>query len=112
MRMDIDHCQLIFLSGCEMAVNKDILLKEEGLHISGALQMAGVPNTVATWWKIMDLTAVEIATEFYKGLRGCGDEPGGLDVRKSARSLSDTMLKMRRNGMSSLIWGAYVHFGP
>lgn len=110
--MDIDLCQLIFLSGCEMAVNKDILLKEEGLHIAGALQMAGVPNTVATWWKILDVTAVDIATEFYKGLRRSGDESAGLDVRQSARSLNDTMLKMRSRGMSSLIWGAYVHFGP
>ena len=49
MRMDMENCQLAYLSACETAVNKDEKLAEEGLHISGAFQMAGVPNTVATW---------------------------------------------------------------
>jgi hypothetical protein len=111
MRMDFDQCQLIYLSGCDMAVNKDVLLKEEGLHIAGALQMAGVPNTIATWWKIRDLWAVQAAKGFYDGLMpGTGTSP--LDVRKSAISLRNVMLSMRGQGLSSLVWAPFVHFGP
>jgi CHAT domain-containing protein len=68
MAMRIDNCQLVYLSACESAVSKDMRLKEERLHLSGALQMAGVPNTVATWWEISDVVGVTVAREFYNGL--------------------------------------------
>ena len=67
MRMDMENCQLAYLSACETAVNKDEKLAEEGLHISGAFQMAGVPNTVATSWEINDQEAVAVAEGFMAG---------------------------------------------
>ena len=112
MRMQISKCQLAYLSGCEMAVNKDILMRDEGLHIAGALQMAGVPSTVATWWKILDNTAIEAATGFYEGLRGAvGGAAGASHLDRSAHALHSVMLKLRTNGRRSIVWAAYVHFG-
>jgi hypothetical protein len=117
MAMDINNCQLAYLSACESAVNKDMRLKEEGLHLSGALQMAGVPNTVATWWEISDAVSVTVAKEFYEGLVG----KGILNVGMAAEALHAVTLRLRngylkerRRGeeFSALIWGAYVHFGP
>ena len=117
MAMDIENCQLAYLSACESAVNKDMKLKEEGLHLSGALQMAGVPNTVATFWEISDAESVRIAREFYGGLV----KRDMLDVGRAAEALHAVTLGVR-NGrlketrwegrLSALIWGAYVHFGP
>lgn len=108
MRMEMPQCQLAYLSACQTAVNEDDALIEEGLHLSGAFQMAGVPNTIATSWEILDEEAVDVAVGFYKGLR---DESGAFDVSRCARSLHSTVLEMRNRGSSPYVWGSYVHFG-
>ena len=108
MRMDMENCQLAYLSACETAVNKDEKLAEEGLHISGAFQMAGVPNTVATWWEINDQEAVAVAEGFYGRLK---DEGGRIDVGRAAGALRGALMEMRDAGVSPLVWGSYVHFG-
>ena len=108
MRMDMENCQLAYLSACETAVNKDEKLAEEGLHISGAFQMAGVPNTVATWWEINDQEAVAVAEGFYGRLR---DGEGRIDVGRAAGALRGALVEMRDEGVSPLVWGSYVHFG-
>ena len=108
MRMDMENCQLAYLSACETAVNKDEELAEEGLHISGAFQMAGVPNTVATWWEINDQEAVAVAEGFYGRLK---DEGGRVDVGRAAGALRGALMEMRDAGVSPLVWGSYVHFG-
>ena len=53
MNMKIRNCQLIFLSACETAASKDLLLRDEGLHVAGTFNMAGVPHTVARMWKLL-----------------------------------------------------------
>ena len=108
MRMDMENCQLAYLSACETAVNKDEELAEEGLHISGAFQMAGVPNTVATWWEINDQEAVAVAEGFYGRLK---DDGGRIDVGRAAGALRGALVEMRDAGVSPLVWGSYVHFG-
>ncbi|KAL8792153.1 MAG: hypothetical protein Q9195_005249 [Heterodermia aff. obscurata] len=108
MRMELAKCQLAFLSACQTAVNQDEALTEEGLHLSGAFQMAGVPNVIATSWNILDNAAIGVAVQFYMGLR---NEVGELDVTRSARSLHATVLDMRNRGLSPFFWGPYSHFG-
>ena len=108
MRMELKNCQLAYLSACQTAVNQDEELAEEGLHLSGAFQMAGVPNVIATSWNIDDKEAVGVAVQFYMELKNEVDE---LDVTRSARSLHATLVDMRNRGLSPYIWGAYAHFG-
>ncbi|KZF19066.1 hypothetical protein L228DRAFT_271688 [Xylona heveae TC161] len=108
MRMTISNCQLAYLSACETAVNRDPALRDEGLHLSGAFQMAGVPNTIATSWEIMDIESVQVAIDFYNGLKGPNGE---IDVSKSAASLNSAVLRMRNAKLSPLVWAAYIHFG-
>ena len=108
MRMEMSNCQLAYLSACQTAVSEDGLLVEEGLHLSGAFQMAGVPNTIATSWEILDEEAADVAASFYEGMR---DENGKIDIRRSARSLHAAIMGLRDSGSSPYIWGSYVHFG-
>ena len=108
MRMEMSKCQLAYLSACQTAVNQDEELEEEGLHLSGAFQMAGVPNVIATSWNIIDEEAAGVAGQFYMGLK---NEVGEIDATRSARSLHATLLDMRNRGLSPYIWGAYAHFG-
>ncbi|MCJ1246415.1 hypothetical protein MMC30_003622 [Trapelia coarctata] len=107
MELDLSQCQLAYLSACETAVNKDAELQDEGIHISGGFQMAGVSNTIATWWEIEDRYPVFIATAFYKTLI----ENGYVDFSKCAASLRTSTLALRARGVGPLIWGAYVHYG-
>ncbi|KAK4243854.1 CHAT domain-containing protein [Corynascus novoguineensis] len=108
MSLDTNKCQLAYLAACETAVIVEEGLREENLHISGALQMAGIPNTVATWWRIVDGRAVDVAAGFYRGLKST---EGDFDIRKAARSLHKVARNMRDATHDPFIWGAYVHSG-
>lgn len=108
MSLDTNKCQLAYLAACETAVIVEEALREENLNISGVLQMAGIPNTVATWWRIVDDKAVDVAAGFYQGLKSTG---GHFDIRKAARSLHEVARNMRDATHDPFIWGAYVHSG-
>ena len=59
--------------------------------------MAGVPNTVATWWEINDQEAVAVAEGFYGKLK---DEESRIDVGRAAGALEGTLVEMRNVGVS------------
>lgn len=107
-------CQLVYLSACETAVNKVVKLGEEGIHLSGAFQMAGVPHVVATLWRIEDSLSVDICKAFYVNLKGVGgsDSEKKLELGNSAEALRSAVLGIRNRGVDALLWGAYVHSGP
>ncbi|KFY68447.1 hypothetical protein V496_01069 [Pseudogymnoascus sp. VKM F-4515 (FW-2607)] len=101
-------CKLVFLSACESAVSKDRELREEGIHLSGGFQVAGVPHVVATLWKVEDQFSVQIAETFYGGLRA----DGGLEIGRSSEALRNAVMYSRSKGVDSLCWAAYIHSGP
>jgi CHAT domain-containing protein len=107
MNLDLSDCQLVYLSACETAVNKNSKLREEGLHISGGFQMAGVPNTIATWWEIEDRHPVDVATSFYGGLIN----EGSIDLTACASSLHQAVRGLRNLRIEPIVWAAYVHYG-
>ena len=109
MRMELEKCQLAYLSACETAVNHDPALAEEALHICGAFQMAGVPNVVATLWEILDEEACTIAGGFYAGLKVGREQV--VDVKRSARALHEATRSAREAGMAPFVWAGYAHFG-
>ena len=78
-------CQLVYLSACESTVNQDADLLDEGIHVSGGFQMAGVPNTISTWWTVLDDECVGIAKAFYQGLVTTEMD---TDVRRCAKKLA------------------------
>lgn len=109
LRMDFDHLRLVLLSACDMAVGRDALLRDEGLHMGGAFLMAGVPNTVATWWPVLDAMAAEVSVGVVRGLVVDGESD--LDIGRTANALWRALRSMRDRGVSPAIWGAYAHFG-
>ncbi|KAK3362188.1 CHAT domain-containing protein [Lasiosphaeria ovina] len=108
MRMEFKSCRLVNLSACDMAVNRDLLLREEGLHVAGAFQMAGVPNVLATMWPIVDAVAPQVSRDLYSELLGGGDRLRFTDV---AESLHKAVMGLMTSGESVAVWGPYVHFG-
>ncbi len=101
-------CKLVYLSACESAVGKDRALKEEGIHLSGGFQMAGVPHVVGTMWKIDDRFSAEVAESFYRGLKG----EEGISIGRTAEALRNVVLDARSRGVEPLLWAAYIHYGP
>ena len=107
-KLQLSCCQLVYLSACETTVNQDIELLDEGIHVSGGFQMAGVPNTMSTWWTVADDESVDVSKWFYRGLVS-GEK--GVDVGRCAKSLCETVLRMRREGKNPFVWAAYSHSG-
>ena len=101
-------CQLAYLSACETAMSKNVALKDEGIHIVDAIPMAGVPNVIATWWRVVDEESVSVASGFYKNLV---DECGAFDTARAGRAIHATAKDLRDRGINPFIWAAYVHFG-
>jgi CHAT domain-containing protein len=107
LRARMPVCQIAYLSACETAVNKDIDLRDEGIHLSAGFVMAGVPCVVASRWKLIDREAVEVAEGFYRGV----SEGGEVATERSAEALRSSLLAIRSAGVEPILWGAYVHFG-
>ena len=104
----VDNCRLAYLSACETAMTKNLALKDEGIHIADAVLMAGVPNVIATWWRVVDEESVSLVSGFYENLvDGCG----GFDDARSGRAIHAAAKAVRDGGTNSFIWAAYVHFG-
>ena len=104
----LDNCQLAYLSACETAMTKNLALKDEGIHIANAALMAGVPNVIATWWRVVDEESVSMASGFYENL---GDGCGGFDIARSGRAIHAVAKVLRDGGANPFIWAPYVHFG-
>jgi Uncharacterized protein conserved in bacteria len=98
----------VYLSACESASNKS-KFRDEGLHLAGGFQMAGVPHVIASLWRVDDSLSVGMAEGFYKALGAMGMN---FDPSQSAKALRWAILEQRARGVPSVLWAAYVHLGP
>ncbi|EHK25711.1 uncharacterized protein TRIVIDRAFT_21489, partial [Trichoderma virens Gv29-8] len=60
---------LAYLSACSTGVNAFVDLADEGLHLMGACQIVGWQNVTGTLWRVSDHFSMQIALDFYTGLR-------------------------------------------
>lgn len=100
--------QLVYLSACESASNKS-KFRDEGLHLAGGFQMAGVPHVIASLWHASDEFSLRVAMRFYQILGALGS---GFDSTQSAKALRRVIVEMRDSGESPLLWATYIHLGP
>lgn len=117
--LNIQSCQLAYLSACHTATTKEVRLLDESINISYAMQLAGFPSVIGTLWQVNDASSAEIAKEIY----GCMLEGSGkLDVRRSAEGLHKSIRRLRDktrrvSGFSKelpndpLVWAPYIHLG-
>jgi hypothetical protein len=102
---------LAFLSACETALTSETLANE-GVHITGAFQMAGYQHVVGTLWQVSDLASVDVVSDFYASLSAPG-RPGVIDVSGAAVALHRATcgLRDRYPGWPAL-WASHIHTGP
>ncbi|RFN52885.1 hypothetical protein FIE12Z_2898 [Fusarium flagelliforme] len=79
-----------YLSACSTSANKVDDLLDEGIHLVGALQLAGFRNVIGTLWQVSDLRCVDVARVFYETI----DEEGFTDTAV-CRGLNRALLQVR-----------------
>lgn len=91
-------------------VNKDVRLRDEGIHIAGGFHIAGVSHVISTLWKMSDEISSELAGAFYANIRQNGQD--SLDMDRAPYALHDVVGAMRREGVHPMLWGAFIHSSP
>lgn len=101
--------QLAYLSACRTAAVDAATLADEAIHLVSAFQLAGYPHVIGTLWEINDKIAVDVADNFYWGLRS---DQRVIDVRQSALALHQAIRAIRQKHQDSpALWAAYMHAG-
>ncbi|KAJ4207504.1 hypothetical protein NW767_002756 [Fusarium falciforme] len=101
---------IAFLSACTTASMGTFRLGDEGLHMSGALQIAGFSHVIGSLWPVEDEVGVEMARAFYENLIGV--TPDCVDDEMVASALREAVIKVRQHYPSSWTkWAAYIHSG-
>ncbi|KAL5356289.1 CHAT domain-containing protein [Aspergillus floccosus] len=110
LKLNLQNCDLVYLSACESGASKDLGLRDEGIHIAGGFHIAGVPHVISTLWKVSDSVSAELAGLFYAKLK----EPGrdDVDFARAPFVLHEAIREMRRRGVHPMLWGPFIHSGP
>ncbi|ORY06780.1 hypothetical protein BCR34DRAFT_489896, partial [Clohesyomyces aquaticus] len=70
--------------------------------------LAGVLNMVGTMWPIVDAYAAKVSSGLYAAL---ASGECLFSFSKLAADLNFIIRSMRKEGLSLVVWGLYVHFG-
>ena len=107
--------QFAFLSACHAANNRVLDLLDEGIHLTGACQLAGFPFVVGTLWQLDDEKSVQLTNEVYSAMVENGKR---VAIARSAVALHNAISKLRaetkrenRGIDDPLIWATYIHVG-
>jgi CHAT domain-containing protein len=116
--LKLSRSQLAYLSACYAANNRSGTLLDEAIHISGACQMAGFPNVIATLWHVNDAHSSHVANEFYLGLLEHNEinaQDSAISLHKAVRHLRERLRRepgfTREIVPDPLVWAAYIHSG-
>ena len=116
--LKLENAQLVYLSACHAAQNRDVRLFDEGIHIAAGFQLAGFPYVIGTLWQVSDLHSAEFAKNVYDWMLANGDR---VDVSKSAEAVHHAARLKRRYATyprtsrdvsdEPIIWASYIHLG-
>jgi len=110
LNLNLKSCELVYLSACESGASKDLLLRDEGIHIAGGFHIAGVSHVISTLWKVSDDISSKLSGLFYAKLQRVGQD--GLDLDRAPFALHNAISVMRQKGVHPMLWGAFIHSGP
>lgn len=100
---------LAYLSACATAEVRARVLADEGLHISSAFLVIGIPHVIGSLWAVDDSLCVTVAEYFYEDLI-CN---GRFDYSNQApaAALRKAILRARKICNEPSRWGAFIHSG-
>ncbi|MGI5240304.1 CHAT domain-containing protein [Dactylosporangium sp. CA-139066] len=104
----LDGADLAYLSACDTTVGLPDAA-DEGLHIAGAIQLAGFRHVISTLWTIEDRAAAELAEDVYARMTGPGKN---LEPARAPEALHHAVRDLRhRSPGTPGTWAAYLHLG-
>lgn len=104
---DLDSVEFAFLSACSTALNRARDLLDESIHVVSALQLAGIPQVVGTFWEVEDFASFAVVQSFYTRL-----EARSLDTSVAAETLHEiTRLVRDEVPDAPWIWAAHMYAG-
>jgi CHAT domain-containing protein len=115
--LQLDNVAFAYISACHSANNQDLDLIDEGIHLAGALQLAGYPQVVATLWSVADAPSKRVSELVYTSV-----VEEGLGALKVAEALNNAVRRLRdesryEDGCSlllddePLVWAPYIFMG-
>jgi CHAT domain-containing protein len=111
-----DEAELVYISACHAANNRNLQLLDESIHIAGAFQLAGFPSVIGTLWQIEDEHSIDVSKYLYSQMLMVD---GKLEIRNAARGLHFATRKLRKLLLKEsrsktscpVIWAPYIHVG-
>ncbi len=102
MNLDL-KADLAVLSACETARGR-VGAGEGVIGLSWALFVAGVPTTVVSQWKVLDVSTQELMVEFHRQLK---TKP----AQGKAEALRQAALKVMKNERHPFHWAGFILVG-
>jgi CHAT domain-containing protein len=110
-RSQLPNAEFAFLSACHTAELTEESIADEALHLAAAMQFCGFRSVVGTMWAMVDTDGQDLARWFYESVFS-GETRGECYYERTAVSLRDAVLKLRRKGGMGLErWVNFVHYG-
>lgn len=115
-----------FLSACSTGANEVDKLRDEGIHLVSAFQLAGFRHVVGTLWEVSDKHCVDVARILYETIRekGMTDKAVCEGLHRAVRALRDGHIGKAKGRNATLLgfgdrardstnyyWVPYILFG-
>lgn len=98
---------LAFLSACLTGANEAGRLRDEGIHLVSAFQLAGFRHVVGTLWEVSDKYCVDVARVLYETMRdkGMTDLAVCEGLHRAIRALRDVNTDREGKGRTATLLG-------
>jgi tetratricopeptide (TPR) repeat protein len=117
--LKLENAQLAYLSACHASSNRVLDLLDEGIHLTGAFQMAGFPQTIGTLWQVEDERSVQISKMVWENMLSDG---GVVNVEKAPVGLHHAVRRLREQTRwvegvdmrfqdQPVVWAPFIHMG-
>ncbi|KAH7360966.1 CHAT domain-containing protein [Rhexocercosporidium sp. MPI-PUGE-AT-0058] len=117
--LKVTNARLAYLSACHAASNRELDLLDEGIHLTGAFQMAGFPQTIGTLWQVDDERSGIVSQLVWDKML---NPDGTIDFDKAVEGLHHAVRALREQtrrieGMEKrfpdqpMVWAPFIHMG-
>ncbi|EPE31134.1 hypothetical protein GLAREA_04101 [Glarea lozoyensis ATCC 20868] len=117
--LKLSNAQLACLSACHASSNRTIDLLDEGIHLTGAFQMAGFPRSIGSLWQVDDERSGMVSKIVWENMLGVD---GTIDYGKAAEGLHKAVRALReaarwvegvemRFDDQPVVWAPFIYMG-
>lgn len=90
--LKLPNARLAYLSACHASSNRALALLDEGIHLTGAFQMAGFPRAIGTLWQVDDERSVQVSERVWETML---NDDGMVSFGKAAEGLHHAVRRLR-----------------